>query len=56
MDDAARYFPNGDTRLHEQAPYPCRLLDPRFIASMLCHFVREPAKWSPAITFHSMMH
>ncbi len=46
-DDAVRYFPGGDTRLRAEAPYPCCLLDPRFIASMLRHFVREPANWSP---------
>jgi phosphohistidine swiveling domain-containing protein len=46
-DDAARYFPNGDTSLRKKAPYPCCLLDPRLIASMLYHFVREPANWSP---------
>jgi pyruvate,water dikinase len=46
-DDAARYFPNGDTGLRKQVPYLCCLLDPRFIGSMLCHFAREPAKWSP---------
>ena len=46
-DDAARYFPGGDTGLRKQAPYPCCLLDPRLIASMLWHFAREPANWSP---------
>ncbi len=46
-DDAVRYFPGGDTRLRAEAPYPCCLLDPRFIASMLRHFIREPANWSP---------
>jgi phosphohistidine swiveling domain-containing protein len=46
-DDAVRYFPGGDTRLRAEAPYPCCLLDPRFLASMLRHFLREPANWSP---------
>ncbi len=46
-DDAVRYFPDGDTSLRKAASYPCCLLDPRFIGSMLCHFVREPANWSP---------
>jgi phosphohistidine swiveling domain-containing protein len=46
-DDAVRYFPDGDTGLRKAAPYPCCLLDPRFIGSMLCHFVRDPANWSP---------
>jgi phosphohistidine swiveling domain-containing protein len=45
--DAGRYFPGGDTGLRKQAPYPCCLLDPRFVISMLVHFVREPANWSP---------
>ncbi len=45
--DAYRYFVNGDVSLRKQAPYPCGLLDPRFIASMLWHFVREPSNWSP---------
>ncbi len=46
-DDAARYFPGGDTGLRRQAPYPCCLFDPRFLVSMLFHFIREPANWSP---------
>jgi phosphohistidine swiveling domain-containing protein len=46
-DDAVRYFPDGDTGLRKAAPYPCCLLDPRFVGSMLYHFVREPANWSP---------
>ena len=45
--DAARYFPGGDTGLRKQAPYPCCLLDPRFAGSMLVHFARQPANWSP---------
>jgi pyruvate,water dikinase len=45
--DAARYFPDGDTGLRKEAPYPCCLLDPRLIVSMLWHFAREPANWSP---------
>ena len=46
-EDAYRYFLNGDISLRKQAPYPCCLLDPRFIASMLWHFIREPGNWSP---------
>jgi phosphohistidine swiveling domain-containing protein len=46
-DDAVRYFPGGNTVLRAEAPYPCCLLDPRFVASMLRHFIREPANWSP---------
>lgn len=46
-DDAGRYFPSGDTDQRKQASYPCCLLDPRFIISMLAHFVREPSNWSP---------
>ena len=46
-EDAYRYFPDGDTSLRKEAPYPCCLLDPRFILSMLWHFVHEPANWSP---------
>jgi phosphohistidine swiveling domain-containing protein len=46
-EDAARYFPDGDTSLRKRAPYPCCLFDPRFVASMLWHFIHEPANWSP---------
>lgn len=46
-EDAYRYFLNGDVSLRKKAPYPCCLLDPRFIASMLWHFIREPVNWSP---------
>jgi phosphohistidine swiveling domain-containing protein len=46
-DDAVRFFPGGDTRVRAEAPYPCCLLDPRFLVSMLRHFIREPANWSP---------
>jgi phosphohistidine swiveling domain-containing protein len=46
-DDAVRYFPDGDTSLRKKVPYPCCLFDPRFIASMLWHFSREPTNWSP---------
>jgi len=45
--DAARYFPDGDTGLRRQAPYPRGLLDPRFVGSMLVHLARDPANWSP---------
>jgi phosphohistidine swiveling domain-containing protein len=46
-EDTYRYFPDGDVSLRKKAPYPCCLLDPRFIVSMLWHFIREPANWSP---------
>ncbi|MCR4408023.1 MAG: PEP-utilizing enzyme [Anaerolineae bacterium] len=46
-EDAYRYFLNGNISLRKQAPYPCCLLDPRFIASMLWHFIHEPGNWSP---------
>jgi len=46
-DDAVRYFPGGDTSLRRQASYPCCPVDPRLVASMLCHFIHEPANWSP---------
>jgi len=46
-EDAYRYFPDGDISLRKEAPYPCCLLDPRFILSMLWHFIHEPANWSP---------
>jgi phosphohistidine swiveling domain-containing protein len=46
-EDAYRYFPNGDISRRREAPYPCCLFDPRFIVSMLLHFVREQSNWSP---------
>jgi len=46
-EDAARYFPGGNTRLRRQAPYPCCLLDPRFLISALLAFLRDPGNWSP---------
>lgn len=46
-EDAYRYFLNGNISLRKKAPYPRCLLDPRFIASMLWHFIHEPANWSP---------
>jgi phosphohistidine swiveling domain-containing protein len=49
-EDARRYFPGGDTDLRHKAAYPCRLIDPRFVASLLWHFLRDPANWSP---FHN---
>ena len=46
-EDAVRYFPQGQTDLRLQAPYPRSLADPRFLFSMLRHFLREPRVWSP---------
>ncbi|MDY7039596.1 MAG: PEP/pyruvate-binding domain-containing protein [Chloroflexota bacterium] len=46
-EDAYRYFPGGDASLRKDAPYPRCLLDPRFVVSMLWHFIHEPANWSP---------
>jgi len=46
-EDAYRYFPEGQTSLRRQAPYPLGLFDPRFLWSMLRHFVHQPAVWSP---------
>lgn len=46
-EDAYRYFPEGQTSLRRQAHYPLGLFDPRFLWSMLRHFVRQPAVWSP---------
>lgn len=46
-EDAARYFPGGNTRLRKQARHPCCLLDPRFLISMVLAFLRDPGNWSP---------
>jgi len=46
-EDAYRYFPDGKTELRHQAPYPRSLFDPRFLLSMIRHFLREPRVWSP---------
>ncbi len=46
-EDAGRYFPRADTSLRLKAPYPRSVLDPRFLFSMLRHFLRHPALWSP---------
>ncbi len=46
-EDARRYFPPGQDSLRLQAPYPRSMLDPRFVVSMLRHFVHHPALWSP---------
>ncbi len=45
--DAVRYFPEGDSSWRLQAPYPAGTFDPRLIASLLAHFVRDPYSWSP---------
>jgi phosphohistidine swiveling domain-containing protein len=46
-EDAARYFPGGDTRLRRQAPYPRTLLDPRLWLSLVATFLRHPGDCSP---------
>jgi len=46
-EDAARYFPGGDTSLRRQAPYPRTLLDPRLWLSLLATFLRHPGDCSP---------
>ena len=45
--DACRYFPQGDTSSRLQVPYPRSALDPRFLVSMLRHFLRHADLWSP---------
>ncbi len=52
-EDVGRYFPGGNTELRKEAPYPCGLLDPRFVISMMRFFAKEPANWSP---FHNFNH
>jgi len=46
-EDAYRYFPSGKTELRRQVQYPRSLFDPRFLLSMLWHFLHQPAVWSP---------
>jgi len=46
-EDAARYFPGGDTRLRRQAPYPRTILDPRLWLSLLATFLGHPGDCSP---------
>ena len=46
-EDAARYFPGGDTRLRRQAPYPRTILDPRLWLALLATFLRYPGDCSP---------
>jgi pyruvate,water dikinase len=46
-EDARRFFPQGNTQLRRQAPYPCGLFDPRFLAAILWHFAQDPAHGSP---------
>jgi len=55
-EDAARYFPGGNTRLCRQAPYPCCLLDPRFLISALLAFLRDPGNWSPWHNYRKWEH
>lgn len=46
-DDAVRYFPGGEVSWRKRAPYPRSTFNPRFIVSMIAHFVRDPLNWSP---------
>ena len=46
-EDAYRYFPQGRTELRHDVGYPRSLVDPRFLWSMLRHFVPDPTSWSP---------
>jgi phosphohistidine swiveling domain-containing protein len=46
-EDAARYFPGGDTGLRRQAPYPLTILDPRLWLSLLATFLGHPGDCSP---------
>jgi phosphohistidine swiveling domain-containing protein len=45
--DAVRYFPEGDVSWRKRAPYPRSILNPRFLASILTHYSRDPINWSP---------
>ncbi len=45
--DAVRYFPDGDVAWRKRAPYPRSILNPRFLVSLLGHFLRDPINWSP---------
>jgi hypothetical protein len=45
--DSVRYFPGGAVNLREDAPYPRSPLNPRFLISMLSHFILDPINWSP---------
>jgi len=46
-EDSYRYFPSGKTELRRAVNYPRSLFDPRFLLSMVRHFLRQPALWSP---------
>ncbi len=46
-EDAYRYFPDGKIELRRSVDYPRWALDPRFLLSMVRHFLREPKVWSP---------
>jgi phosphohistidine swiveling domain-containing protein len=45
--DAVRYFPEGNLNWRRRAPYPRSLLKPRFLISLLSHFLRDPINWTP---------
>lgn len=45
--DAVRYFPNGDLAFRKRAPYPTSLLQPRFVAALVTHLLREAWSASP---------
>lgn len=46
-EDAARYFPAGDTTLRRDAVYPCSWWDPRMLLSLARAFLRQPRLCSP---------
>ncbi len=46
-EDAYRYFPDGKIELRRSVGYPRSALDPRFLLSMIWHFMQEPKVWSP---------
>ena len=46
-EDAARFFINRDVEQRRKVPYPLGLFDPRFLISMLLHFVHDARNWSP---------
>ena len=46
-EDAYRYFPDGDVRLRQRAPYPTWVDAPRFLFSLLYTFFSDPFNVSP---------
>lgn len=45
--DAVRYFPQGDLKFRQRAPYPSSLFQPRFLFSLARHFTRDAWNVSP---------